>query len=81
MTVLSYILGIVILALAAALVVLVLFQNSKKRGLSGAIGGTSSDSYFGKNQGQTKEKKLARYTTVLAVVFAVITVAAVLLLG
>jgi preprotein translocase subunit SecG len=76
MTVLSYILGIVILALAAALVVLVLFQNSKKRGLSGAIGGTSSDSYFGKNQGQTKEKKLSRWTTILAIVFAVVAIIA-----
>jgi preprotein translocase subunit SecG len=80
-TILGYVLGGLIILVSALIVVLVLFQDSKKRGLSGAIGGTSSDSFFGKNQGQTKEKKLARYTTVLAVVFAVITVAAVLLLG
>jgi preprotein translocase subunit SecG len=81
MTVLGYVLGTIIILVSLAIIALVLFQSSKKRGLSGAIGGTSSDSFFGKNQGQTKEKKLARYTTVLAVVFAVITVAAVLLLG
>ena len=81
MTVLEYVIGALIILVSALIVVLVLFQESKKRGLSGAIGGTSSDSFFGKNQGQTKEKKLARYTTVLAVVFAVIAVAAVLLLG
>jgi len=80
-TVLGYVLGAVILLISIAIIVLVLFQNSKKRGLSGAIGGTSSDSFFGKNQGQTKEKKLARYTTVLSIVFAVLTFAAVLLLG
>jgi preprotein translocase subunit SecG len=80
-TVLGYVLGAVILLISIAIVVLVLFQSSKKRGLSGAIGGTSSDSFFGKNQGQTKEKKLARATTVLSVVFAVLTFAAVLLLG
>ena len=80
-TVLGYVLGAVILLISIAIIVLVLFQSSKKRGLSGAIGGTSSDSFFGKNQGQTKEKKLARYTTVLSIVFAVLTFAAVLLLG
>ena len=80
-TVLGYVLGAVILLVSIAIVVLVLFQSSKKRGLSGAIGGTSSDSFFGKNQGQTKEKKLARATTVLSVVFAVLAVAAVLILG
>lgn len=80
-TVLGYVLGAVILLISIAIVVLVLFQSSKKRGLSGAIGGTSSDSFFGKNQGQTKEKKLARATTVLSVVFAVLAFAAVLFLG
>ena len=80
-TVIGYVLGAVILLISIAIVVLVLFQSSKKRGLSGAIGGTSSDSYFGKNQGQTQEKKLARATTVLSIVFAVLVVAAVLVLG
>ena len=60
MVAISYIFGGIMLLIAIALIVLVLFQSSKKRGLSGAIGGTSSDSYFGKNQGQTKEKKLSR---------------------
>ena len=78
-TILGYVLGGLIILVSALIVVLVLFQNSKKRGLSGAIGGTSSDSFFGKNQGQTKEKKLARYTTISAVVFAVLTIAAYLL--
>ena len=76
MTIISYILGAVILLVSIAIIVLVLFQNSKKRGLSGAIGGTSSDSYFGKNQGQTTEKKLSRWTTILAAVFAVLVIVA-----
>ena len=80
-TVLGYVLGAVILLISIAIVVLVLFQSSKKQGLSGAIGGTSSDSFFGKNKGQTKEKKLARFTTVSAVIFAVLTVAAYLVLS
>lgn len=76
MVAISYIFGGIMLLVAIALVVLVLFQSSKKRGLSGAIGGTSSDSYFGKNQGQTKEKKLSRWTTILSIVFAVLAIIA-----
>lgn len=81
MTVLEYVLGILIVLVSVALVVLVLFQNSKKRGLSGAIGGTSSDSFFGKNQGQTQEKKLSRGTTICAIIFAVLAVIAYILLS
>ena len=76
MTILSYVLGSLLLLVAIALIVLVLFQSSKKRGLSGAVGGTSADSFFGKNQSQTKEKKLSRFTTILAAVFAVLAIAA-----
>ena len=78
---LQYILGAILLVAAIFLVVVVVLQNKAKRGLSGAIGGTSSDSFFGKNQGQTKEKKLARFTTVSAIVFAVLTVAAYIFLS
>ncbi len=79
MVVLSYILGAALALIAIALVILVLFQSSKKRGLSGAVGGTSADSFFGKNQSQTKEQKLSRATTVLAAVFAVLAIAAYIL--
>ena len=75
MTVLAYILGSILMVVSVLLVVLVLFQNSKKRGLSGAIGGTTGDSYFGKNQGQTQEKKLSRLTTIACAVFAVVAIA------
>jgi preprotein translocase subunit SecG len=76
MTVLEYVIGALIILVSALIIVLVLFQESKKRGLSGAIGGTSSDSFFGKNQGQTKEKKLSRLTTIACAVFAVVAIAA-----
>ena len=79
--VLPYVLGTLIILISIAIIVLVLFQSSKKRGLSGAIGGTSSDSFFGKNQGQTKEKKLARFTTICAIIFAVLSFLAYLLIS
>ena len=72
----AYVFGSVLMLVSVLLVVLVLFQSSKKHGLSGAIGGTTGDSYFGKNQGQTKEKKLSRLTTIACAVFAVVAIAA-----
>lgn len=79
MTILAYVLGSILMVASIAIVLLVLFQSSKKQGLSGAIGGTSGDSYFGKNQGQTKEKKLNRFTTIACAVFAVVAIVAYIL--
>lgn len=75
MVVLAYVLGSLLVVLSAVLVVIVLLQNSKKRGLSGAISGSAGDSFYGKNQGQTKEKKLSRITTIFAIVYAVVAIA------
>ena len=54
-------LGIVLLVLAAALVVLVLFQSGKDRGLSGTIAG-GSDTFFGKSNSVNKDKVLSTAT-------------------
>lgn len=63
-------LGIIILLVAVALTVVVVMQEGKNNGLSGAIAGGSSDTFLGKSKAATKQKKLARVTAVLAVVFA-----------
>ncbi|MDO5382050.1 MAG: preprotein translocase subunit SecG [Eubacteriales bacterium] len=55
------------------LTVLVLMQESKQNGLSGAISG-AADSYWGKNKGRSMEGKLVAFTKVLAVAFVVIAV-------
>ncbi len=51
--------------------VLVLMQESKQNGLSGAISG-AADSYWGKNKGRSMEGKLVKFTKILAVAFIVI---------
>ena len=76
MTALEIVIGIVLLLAALFLVVVIMLQDKAKRGLSGAVGGTSADSFFGKNQSQTKEKKLSRFTTILTAVFAVLAIVA-----
>ncbi|MGN0317311.1 MAG: preprotein translocase subunit SecG [Lachnospira sp.] len=51
-----------------AVTILVLMQESKQNGLSGAISG-AADSYWGKNKGRSLEGKLVMFTKILAVLF------------
>ena len=55
-------------ALCVGLIIVVLFQNSKQQGLSGAISGTA-ETFFGKNKGRSLDAKLKKYTTIGAGVF------------
>lgn len=73
-----YVLGAVLLIASIIIVVLVMLQQSKQAGLSGAIAG-GADTFFGKNKGRTMEAKLAKYTKVIAIVFMVVSLAAVIL--
>ena len=67
----EYVLGILLILASLFLIVAVLLQSGKgKKGLSGAIAG-GSDSFFGKNQADSKEKKLAKLTTIVAIIFVV----------
>ncbi len=68
------VLGALLVLLAVALVILVLKQTGKEKGLSGTIAG-GAETYFGKNQGQSTDKKLSKITIVLTVVIVIVTVA------
>lgn len=72
------ILGIVMLLTSLALVAIVLLQEGRQAGLSGAIAG-GADSFLGKNKSKTVEQKLVKITKVLAVLFFVISIIATLL--
>ena len=73
MTVFEIIFGIIIMLMAAFLVVAVLMQSGKEKGLSGSIVG-SGDSFFGKSKKAKQDALLSTITTVLSVVFAVLTI-------
>ncbi len=75
MEIIEIILLVLIVLAAAILTVAVLFQKNKTPGLSGAISGTSSDTYYGKGKTQSREKMLNRLTIVLAIFFAVVVLA------
>ena len=72
MTALQIVFGIVLVLLALVIIFLVLMQDGNQQGLSGAISGGSSESFFGKNKGRTDEAKKAFITKILAVVFMVL---------
>ena len=64
------IIGIFIL-ICIALTVIVLMQEGKSAGLSGAINGVA-DTYWGKNKGRSIEGKLVKFTKFLAIGFIVL---------
>ena len=65
---LEIILGIILLVLALALVVLVLFQSGKDKKLSGTIAG-GAETFFGKSKAAGYNKALSVATTVVSIVF------------
>ena len=69
---LKTILSVIFVLICLALTVIVLLQEGKSEGL-GAIGGMA-ETYWGKNKGRSMEGKLVKWTTILAVVFFVLTV-------
>ncbi len=64
--------GVILIAAAIFLVVAVLLQSGKDKKLSGAIGGTSSDTYYGKNKGSSKDALLNKLTIVVSIVFVAV---------
>ncbi len=70
----SIIHGIILIAyilVCIALTVVVLMQEGKQAGLTGAISG-AAESYWGKNKGRSMEGGLELATKILAVIFIVL---------
>lgn len=62
---------IIYIIVCIALTVVVLCQEGKQSGLTGAISG-AAETYWSKNKGRSKEGILALITTILAVIFIVL---------
>ena len=72
MSALQYVFGAVLIILAIFLILVVLLQESRSAGLSGAISG-GADTFFGKSKGRTMEQKLVKLTKISAIVFFILT--------
>ena len=66
-------LTIVYIVVALLLTAIVLFQKGKDQS-SGAVMGTSGDSFFSKNKANTREGMLEKLTSIMAVVFFVLSI-------
>ncbi len=74
MTTIEIVLGIILLVAALFLIIAVLMQHGKQKGLSGTIAG-GAETFFGKQKGKTIDKILSKATTVVAICFVVIVIA------
>ena len=72
MAVLRIVLTILLIIISVVFTVLVLMQEGKSAGL-GAISG-AAETYWGKNKGRSMEGTLVKLTTVLGVVFMVLSI-------
>ena len=72
------VLGIVLIITSIALVAIVLLQEGRSAGLSGAIAG-GAETILGKNKSKTIESKLISITKILAIVFFVLSLVATLI--
>lgn len=68
MSALEIILAVLLILSSVILTVVILMQESRQAGLSGAIAG-GADTFFGKNKGRTMEAKLSRFTKYFGLFF------------
>lgn len=80
MTAYEIIIGVSLILTSIAIVILVLLQQSRRAGLSGAIAG-GADTFFGKNKSRTAEAKLSKFTKILGVAFFVLALVCTFLLA
>lgn len=79
MEIYQIILGGFLVLFSIIIVALVLLQEGKSAGLSGAIAG-GAETFFGKNKGRTFENKLVKATKYVAITFFLLTLATTVLL-
>ena len=74
MEIVKWILIVIYLIISLALIILTLIQSKDDAGLSSTITGSSTNNFFEKNKGKTKEGKQKRWTVILSIVFAILTI-------
>ena len=67
----AIVISILLFIICIALAGIILLQQGKSAGLSGAISG-AAESYFGKNKARTMEGKFERITKILATCFIIL---------
>ncbi len=68
------ILTFIYFVVAIAVIILALIQTKEDGGMSSTITGSSTNNFYEKNRSRTKEGKQKRWTIILSIVFAILTV-------
>ena len=75
MEIIRTILTVIYFIIALVVIILALIQTKDDAGLSQTITGSSTNNFYEKNKGRTKEGRLKKWTIILGIAFVVITVA------
>ena len=75
MQTLKYILIGIYVIVCLALIIVAMMQAKDDAGASGAITGSSTNNFYEKNKGRTKEGMLKKWTIILGIVCAILTIA------
>ncbi len=73
------VLGVLLMVFAVALVILVLMQSGKDKGLSGTIAG-GAETFFGQGKGSSMEKILSKLTIAISVIIVALVFALLIIL-
>ncbi len=74
MEVLKYIVLGIYLIVCIALIIVATMQTKDSSGASSTITGSSTNNFYEKNKGRTKEGKLKRLTIILGIAFVVLAI-------
>lgn len=74
MTTLKYIVLAIYIIICIALIIIATIQTKDSNGASEAIVGSSTNNFYEKNKGRTREGKLKRTTIMLGIAFIVVAI-------
>ena len=74
MEIAKLILTVLYFIISWAIIILALIQAKEDDGLSSTITGSSTNNFYEKNKSRTKEGKQKRWTIILAIIFAILTI-------
>ena len=68
------IITVIYFIVAIAVIILALMQSKEDAGLSSTFTGSSTNNFYEKNKSRTREGKLRKWTVILSIVFAILTI-------
>ena len=75
MQIAKIILTVLDIIICIAVTILAMISSKEDAGLSSTITGSSSNNFFEKNKGKTKEGKQKKWTIILGIAFVIVTIA------